>query len=251
MGKLRKFALAAACAVGIGQAHADVITVTATGTVNSGFDNVFLYGGGDMTGKAFRTIITYDTAALSLNNVSFLDIATLSGSGNSSNFSIYTEVGGIGSAGSTAAGTDFATNQSLVLGNGATTHNAALPVDQIVANTNGFSPTTPFELFPGSGLGPDRFDYGTLASISGYSSLLNTHSFSDSLTVTKGLADTSFGYISLSYGGFLLEYLDLNPQTISFNVVATAPVPEPETYAMLIAGLGVMTAVSRRRKNRA
>lgn len=30
----------------------------------------------------------------------------------------------------------------------------------------------------------------------------------------------------------------------------TAPVPEPETYAMLLAGLGLMGAVARRRKNR-
>lgn len=31
----------------------------------------------------------------------------------------------------------------------------------------------------------------------------------------------------------------------------TAPVPEPETYAMLLAGLGLMGAIARRRKNRA
>lgn len=29
----------------------------------------------------------------------------------------------------------------------------------------------------------------------------------------------------------------------------TAPIPEPETYAMLMAGLGVLAAVARRRKN--
>jgi hypothetical protein len=29
-----------------------------------------------------------------------------------------------------------------------------------------------------------------------------------------------------------------------------APVPEPETYAMLLAGLGVMGAVVRRRKQK-
>ena len=31
----------------------------------------------------------------------------------------------------------------------------------------------------------------------------------------------------------------------------TTPVPEPQTYAMLLAGLGLMGAISRRRKNRA
>ena len=33
--------------------------------------------------------------------------------------------------------------------------------------------------------------------------------------------------------------------------ISTAPVPEPETYAMLLAGLGVMGAIARRRNNKA
>lgn len=35
------------------------------------------------------------------------------------------------------------------------------------------------------------------------------------------------------------------------DVLIFAPVPEPETYAMLLAGLGLMSAVARRRKNKA
>jgi hypothetical protein len=31
--------------------------------------------------------------------------------------------------------------------------------------------------------------------------------------------------------------------------VVTTPVPEPETYALMLAGLGVMTFVARRRKS--
>lgn len=34
-----------------------------------------------------------------------------------------------------------------------------------------------------------------------------------------------------------------------FNPVVTPPVPEPETYAMLLAGLGLMATIARRRKN--
>jgi len=33
------------------------------------------------------------------------------------------------------------------------------------------------------------------------------------------------------------------------TIVQLAPVPEPETYAMLLAGLGVMGFVAKRRKN--
>jgi len=32
------------------------------------------------------------------------------------------------------------------------------------------------------------------------------------------------------------------------DFIYAAPVPEPETYAMLLAGLGLIGAVSRRRK---
>ena len=33
-------------------------------------------------------------------------------------------------------------------------------------------------------------------------------------------------------------------------IVLTAPVPEPETYAMLLAGLGLMGVIARRRKSK-
>jgi len=37
----------------------------------------------------------------------------------------------------------------------------------------------------------------------------------------------------------------------SFAVVTSLPVPEPETYAMLLAGLGLMGTIARRRKSKA
>ena len=37
---------------------------------------------------------------------------------------------------------------------------------------------------------------------------------------------------------------------VTVGALATAPVPEPESYAMLLAGLGLMGAVARRRKVR-
>jgi len=60
-----------------------------------------------------------------------------------------------------------------------------------------------------------------------------------------GLSSTlSFDKVVISYGGAsLYTYID------DFQV-GVAAVPEPETYAMLLAGLGVMGAVARRRKAR-
>jgi hypothetical protein len=36
---------------------------------------------------------------------------------------------------------------------------------------------------------------------------------------------------------------------IAFEMAVAAPVPEPETYALMLAGLGAMAFVARRRKN--
>lgn len=48
------------------------------------------------------------------------------------------------------------------------------------------------------------------------------------------------------YGGGDLDYDD---NSFSFTNVATLqPVPEPETYAMMLAGLGLLGVVARRRK---
>jgi hypothetical protein len=50
-------------------------------------------------------------------------------------------------------------------------------------------------------------------------------------------------------GGRITDW-DFNDLVISLtNVGATPPVPEPETYAMLLAGLGIIGVVARRRRN--
>jgi hypothetical protein len=47
-----------------------------------------------------------------------------------------------------------------------------------------------------------------------------------------------------------VAYLDSNNALHIEAQVPTAPVPEPETYAMFLAGLGLMGAIARRRLNR-
>jgi len=44
-------------------------------------------------------------------------------------------------------------------------------------------------------------------------------------------------------------YLQGNEWRLNLSVAQTAPIPEPETYAMFLAGLGMMGAVARRRKS--
>jgi hypothetical protein len=63
---------------------------------------------------------------------------------------------------------------------------------------------------------------------------------------------TSFGGPAPSGGRLFLAYLDSDSFNNSGFVTATvefrAPVPEPQTYALLTAGLGILSLVARRRR---
>ena len=66
-----------------------------------------------------------------------------------------------------------------------------------------------------------------------------------------GFKDISFDSISIDtngtdYASYALDNLQV---ASSFDGSALAPVPEPESYAMFMAGLGVMGFIARRRKN--
>lgn len=61
-------------------------------------------------------------------------------------------------------------------------------------------------------------------------------------TTNSGKPDPIFGVISVA------PYALTNVHPTPSNWVALSPVPEPQTYAMLLAGLGVMGFMARRRK---
>jgi len=66
-----------------------------------------------------------------------------------------------------------------------------------------------------------------------------------------GFKDISFDSISIDttateYGSYALDNLQV---ASSFDGSAVTPVPEPESYAMFMAGLGLMGFIARRRKD--
>lgn len=78
--------------------------------------------------------------------------------------------------------------------------------------------------------------------------------FRDSLTLPIGSFNSislSNAHLDLSASGGVFSTINVTPQNkLEFSFTA-APVPEPETYAMLLAGLGMVGAIARRRKQKA
>ncbi len=78
----------------------------------------------------------------------------------------------------------------------------------------------------------------------------------DSLLTAQGLAAGTYyvavsGFSNFDFtgdGGNSNWYYNLNVTTGTPSVVLSAPVPEPESYAMFLAGLGIIGAVARRSK---
>ncbi len=68
-----------------------------------------------------------------------------------------------------------------------------------------------------------------------------------SLTWTADTNSTRIQFMGVANGGLSNDGV-IGLDNVSFT--ATAPVPEPETYALLLAGLGMVGAMVRRRKNK-
>ena len=70
-------------------------------------------------------------------------------------------------------------------------------------------------------------------------------------TVAMDLTPASFTF-ALGAGRYELNFVGFGAGTSSFygGVVSTAPIPEPETYALMLAGLGVIGFIGARRRER-
>jgi len=68
-------------------------------------------------------------------------------------------------------------------------------------------------------------------------------------TANSNNANTQWTTITAAAGSTLDTLTIQTPGKIAFEMAVAAPVPEPETYALMLAGLGAMAFVARRRKN--
>ncbi|HSH71881.1 MAG TPA: FxDxF family PEP-CTERM protein [Methylophilaceae bacterium] len=110
------------------------------------------------------------------------------------------------------------------------------PYRDLVATLSGTSDTgikfTSFNLYSGSS--------------TGVNSLVATGD------VFSPIAKLSFGYLTSDAlaGGYFLKVMGTQSGISSYNgnITLTAAVPEPESYAMMLAGLGLMGVIARRRR---
>lgn len=63
--------------------------------------------------------------------------------------------------------------------------------------------------------------------------------------------DTQLTYQNLNAGTYFVEIASYSAKTVDYKlgIGSIAAVPEPETYAMMIGGLGMISLMARRRKN--
>jgi hypothetical protein len=106
-------------------------------------------------------------------------------------------------------------------------------LDYLTGEASDFSAEFSF----GSGTGPTSASAYSQLSFTGIVDGVRTYSDTGILSALDGA--TSYWVNVRGYGSVAQYTLNLS----------TAPVPEPETYAMLLAGLGLMGVVARRRKN--
>jgi hypothetical protein len=143
--------------------------------------------------------------------------------------------------------------------------NAAIPMDLA---TSTVSQGTWLGVGPGNGTGGDAV-VGFSSPTSFVSFLWGSPDAYNALTVTTNIGNYVFQSSSLlglvydgnqdfaSYVGFtadageFIESLTFSSTSNAFeasNFSVTAPVPEPETFALMLAGLGVLGFVARRRR---
>jgi hypothetical protein len=229
MRQLKMTALAIGVVAALGGsavAQAEVVTVVTSGTIGSGTDYLGLFGtvGRNLSGLSYTQTISADLAQgyatggnshyLNLTNP---DTATLTGR---------TVVGGA-TYNWTVNGASAALQLSKFQGDGFTSY-----PDQIYLGGNTFnSPSN----------GGVQVDIENSVYSTSRSFVSNLNPGQQLIPSTNGLTNLSLFTVQNS-GGSTTFYA-----TSTLTYVALNPVPEPESWAMLVLGLGVMGALARRR----
>lgn len=205
---------------------------------------------GMLSGSAFAATDDFNRTALGTNwtvqSGSFsLDGATAGGSGLG--LATYEPGSGSNSASLDVAfhpGTEYA---ALVLGYQDLGHNAFIKVQ----TQNGPGTVDHAAFYYGNNGGGSFFNVLGLSD-SNFSMTASLVGSLATLTITGGSGTQTFthdyGAASFGSGVGVGVYGNARLDNFSTDVNSTAPVPEPETYAMLMAGLGLLGAIARRRK---
>ena len=228
MKSFLQFCFAACCLACIGQAQAAIYTLRTTGTFYQGFDSQGYFGGGDLTGRSVDWTQLFDTSGSSQLDVSSSSL--LRGSAAFGSLS----VGGIPLTDVPIGG-----HYDLYLSNGVTSGGPG-PNDEL----SGFT----FANYSGS----DVTFVGYSSVYSSVNSFVPSRDFSQTLTRHPMTGDAKTGVVqwNKNVGGVNIgTYGYFTIDTITYNGVTA--VPEPETYAMLLAGLGFIGVMARRRNRKA
>jgi PEP-CTERM motif len=224
------------------QVEAATVVITYQGIVDSGFDitGVFGQAGQDLTGLSYTSVytLTEPTTGAIVNND--------------------------GTTGSTYGGTNYgvASPLSATLTINGVTKSVAGSYIGIAQQVDGLPSLNDFDLVFHEAQDQtntpieesNNLIYDVIRS--DVYSFVNSSNYLDSLTYSVQAGDTASGAF-LFYSSDLLNGVtpvyaagSLTPQTV--NIAAFSPsttVPEPETWAMMIAGFGLLGVATRRRRN--
>jgi hypothetical protein len=120
----------------------------------------------------------------------------------------------------------------------------AFALTAIAGNNFGVSLTNA-SLYTGNFTMPSALDPGALLASSG--PVLGTNIPNTSIVVSVAIGSTPLILSPLTTYTLSVAGSSVGPSAYTGNVLL-APVPEPETYAMLLAGLGMMGMIARRRQ---
>lgn len=165
---------------------------------------------------------------------------------------LFNYTGGNGTLNDGFVSADHQSNQLFTLGDN-TTITLHLNSPTFLSELNIFGATGSGNSIPGTLT-------GATLSFGGQSLVFNSTPWGP--TCTSGLCNDRFSFAGTSLASIATNFITLsnfqgsmsnyfNASEISISgTAAVSPVPEPETYAMLLAGLGLMAGMARRRKQK-